>query len=592
MRQSAHHRATWSSRDAHGHRVYCAKSVATLALRLLGPVQLFAGDGEITPSARKERALLALLALRADQVVPADLLIEELWPDLPPENGRRTLQVRIAALRRVLHEAGCDNAVQFLAPGYRLSTVGIDVDWRRFLTLVDEGARQASSDELGDAAVTLRAALALWRGRALDDVKLSRHLERESDRLEQARLAATQDLFDAELSRGHHDAVLAGVDELLGDHPLDERLWAHKILALYRAGRQSEALRACRSLRRSLADEVGVAPGPALRDLEADILAQRSDLDWKPPPSPSTEATVAVSTPPVHYAKTPDGTYLAYQVVGDGPPDLIVVPGFVSHLDTWWEAYAGRLVRRLSSFARVILYDKRGTGLSDRPAGIDAQQWVDDIDVILDAAGSEQAVVIGMSGGGGIAALYAATRPQRVRALVLYATWARLEWAADFPLGVPEDQIIAGVDATAATWGRSDQIDPVSGMDMGLGWYCPSADANSAAQQQWRRFQPRAASPSAARQYAQIVSLLDVRDALPQIVAPTLVLHPSGDRCVPLQHAYFLAAHIPGASLVELDSDDHLIWFSDAIDALIIAIQTFVAPLTRRPQSPNITRPP
>ena len=124
--------------------------------------------------------------------------------------------------------------------------------------------------------------------------------------------------------------------------------------------------------------------------------------------------------PTVHYAKAKDGVDPAYQVVGDGPTDLIIVPGYVSHLETWWEAWSGRLVRQLASFSRLILFDKRGTGLSDRPEDSSSKTWVEDIGVVLDAVGSERAAIFGVSAGSPIAILFAATYPERTRALVLY----------------------------------------------------------------------------------------------------------------------------------------------------------------------------
>ena len=340
--------------------------------------------------------------------------------------------------------------------------------------------------------------------------------------------SATEALFDAELACGHHDAVLGDVERLVAIHPFRERLWGHEILALYRNGRQADALRACCTVRNRLVEEVGVTPGSALRALEADILAQRPELDWTP-----TGVSVLPTRlhngllPPIRYATAADDVHVAFQIVGHGPLDVIVVPGCLPHLETWWEARSGRLARRLAEFARLILFDLRGTGLSDRPDTLDLQQWADDLAVVLDAADSHRCAVVGLGPGGSIATLFAAAHPERVQALILHSSYARVLWAEDYPHGASHEEAERYYRVIENVWGLVDQVDSETGSDMGLGVYCPSVAADPGSRELWARMQRISTSPAGAVAYNRITCELDIRDALPKISVPTLVLHPS-----------------------------------------------------------------
>src|SRR6185436_6194690 len=146
---------------------------------------------------------------------------------------------------------------------------------------------------------------------------------------------------------GYHQALTFELERLTADHPLRERFWAQRALALYRCGRQAESLRTCNAARRLLADHIGVEPGPELRDLERAVLEQRTELDWTAPGRGHRPALAADQQPTVRYATAPGGVSIAYQVAGEGPVDLIIIPGFTSHLDIWWEPWSGRMARRL-----------------------------------------------------------------------------------------------------------------------------------------------------------------------------------------------------------------------------------------------------
>jgi DNA-binding SARP family transcriptional activator/pimeloyl-ACP methyl ester carboxylesterase len=559
-----------------------------VAVRVLGPLQAVINGVDVTPAAPKERALLALLAINRGVVVGADRLMEELWPALAVDRARRVLQVRVAALRKLLGTADAAALLELVPPGYRLDIADEDVDEHRFMTLVARARDELGAEDPAAAASTLREALGLWRGEPLADVQTCVSLEAAAARLAEARASALEDRIDADLACGRHQAVACELDALVVTDPLRERLWAQRILALYRCGRPAEAVRACTEIRERLADELGVDPGPALRSLATAVLDQRPELDWTPraqpaAPLPSSDhhpARVDQSAergprprspharpPEIRYARTEDGVNLAYQVVGDGPLDLIVVPGYVSHLDTWWTARSGRLVRRLAEFCRLVLFDKRGMGLSDRPPQVDVEHWMEDTKVVLDAVGSEHAAVLGVTAGGLIAMQFAATYPERTRSLVLYGAFARQLRSEDgYLIGLRPEDIDAHVRYTEAKWGSG----------VGLRLYCPSVSDDPVAREQYGRFQRASASPGAASAYLRALAQIDVRHALPMIQAPTLVIHATRDRVIPIELARYVADRIPDATIVELNSADHLIWFSDALEVLTDEIQDFI----------------
>jgi DNA-binding SARP family transcriptional activator/pimeloyl-ACP methyl ester carboxylesterase/class 3 adenylate cyclase len=556
-----------------------------VAFSVLGPLSGVIDGVDVTPHAQKERALLALLVINHGHVVSADRLMEELWPDLTVDRARRVLQVRIAAVRKMLNAADAASLLELVAPGYQLAIAPEDVDEHLFFAIVERARDLTNAADPAGAAASLRHALDLWRGEPLADVQVCMSLEAEAARLQEARLSAIEDRIDAELECGCHHAVASELDGLVVSHPLRERMWVQHVLALYRCGREAEALRACSSFRRRLADELGVEPGPALRAAETAVLEQRPELDWRPPrlaPPPALTPVAAGPSsdsgglpprsgmdvpPPVRYARTEDGVNIAYQVVGDGPLDLIIVPGYVSHLDTWWEAWSGRLVRQLASFSRLILFDKRGVGLSDRPPHVDVEDWMEDTRAVLDAVGSERAAVLGVTAGGLIAILFASSYPERTRSLVLYGGFARqLRDPTSYPIGLRPEDVETHVEYTQSRWGTG----------VGLRLYCPSVSNDPVAREQFGKYQRASASPGAASAYLRALAEIDVRHALPLVSAPTLILHSTRDRVIPVAMARYMAERIPDSTLVELNSADHLIWFSDSLDVLTDEIQDFL----------------
>jgi pimeloyl-ACP methyl ester carboxylesterase len=248
-------------------------------------------------------------------------------------------------------------------------------------------------------------------------------------------------------------------------------------------------------------------------------------------------------TPPeTRYARS-GAVRIAYQVVGDGPLDLVFVPGFVSNIDLVWDMPRANFLSRLASFSRLIMFDKRGTGLSDRVAGIaHLEERMDDVRAVMDAAGSERAALFGVSEGGPMSLLFAATYPERAQALVLYGSYAR------HPLLTVESHLQERIAQIDQLWGTGRYT---------LDRFTPSAACDDEVQRAMARFERQSASPSAAIAILKMNAEIDARHVLPAIHVPTLVIHRVGDRVLPVEAGRHLVGHIPGARYVELPGDNH-----------------------------------
>lgn len=261
-------------------------------------------------------------------------------------------------------------------------------------------------------------------------------------------------------------------------------------------------------------------------------------------------------------------TSIAYQVVGSGPLDLVVVPGFVSHLEQAWEdpAYS-RFLERLASFSRLILFDKRGTGLSDRISGVPTlEERMDDVRAVMDAAGSERAAIFGISEGGSMSVLFSATYPDRTSALILYGSIAKGSWAPDYPWAM---ELGEEMEAWLEDW-RKEWGGPI-----GIEYWAPSVADDQVTRQWWAKYLRLGASPSAVINIFRMNAQIDVRDVLPAVHVPTLVLHRSGDLAVNPEEGRYLAQHIPTARYVELNGNDHLWWVGDS-ESIVVEIQEFL----------------
>jgi pimeloyl-ACP methyl ester carboxylesterase len=280
--------------------------------------------------------------------------------------------------------------------------------------------------------------------------------------------------------------------------------------------------------------------------------------------------------PETRYAKSGD-VNIAYQVVGDGPLDLVLVPGFVSHLEhDWTEPRHAHFLDRLASFSRLIRFDKRGTGLSDRPGGLpDLETRMGDVRAVMQAAGSERAVLFGYSEGGPMCVLLAATYPELTSALVLYGTYAkRRDPDDDYPW--------APLREVRESYAK--QVEEDWGWEADMRRMCPGADEAMA--RWWATRARAAASPGAARDLVLMNSLIDIREILPTIQAPTLVLHRTGDLDSKVDEGRYIASRIPGARFVELAGDDHVPWI-DA-DQVVDEVEEFVTGVRPAPEPDRV----
>ena len=250
-----------------------------MKFQVLGPLQVTYGGRPLAVGGARTRAVLAMLLVNANRVVSADRLAGELWPGLDQQRAVANLRVRLAELRRALRPAGEADRLATRPPGYRLRATADELDVLQFEQLVLAGRAALTGGDPATAARLLDECLALWRGPALADLGDLEFAEAERTRLEEKRLGAVELRMDALLDSGRHGEMIAELETLTASYPLRERFWSQRLLALYRCGRQADALRAYRELRTILIGQLGIEPGPELRELEARILRQDAKLD-------------------------------------------------------------------------------------------------------------------------------------------------------------------------------------------------------------------------------------------------------------------------------------------------------------------------
>ncbi len=272
--------------------------------------------------------------------------------------------------------------------------------------------------------------------------------------------------------------------------------------------------------------------------------------------------------PQTRYARS-GKVNIAYQVTGEGPLDLVYVPGWVSHVELRWEEPDhARFLHRLASFSRLITFDKRGTGLSDRVPDDQLptlETRMDDLRAVMDAVGSKRAALFGYSEGGNMCMLFAATHPERTVALVTYSCFAKRIWSPDYPWAPTPEARAKEYEQVEREWGN----------EMDLAHYIPSKMHDREFARRLATYYRNAASPSAAVALLRMNTQIDVRHVLPTIGVPTLVLHRTGDLDVNIEEARWLASQIPGARFVELQGDDHMPWAGDQ-DSILEEVQEFL----------------
>lgn len=544
-------------------------------IALLGPLVVEVGGEVVHVPSGHQRTLLAVLALDVGRVVPTDRLVDLLWADQPPRSARNSLQSHIARLRSHL---GGRAVIGREPPGYLLTVTSDSVDVVRFERLVDEAT---GDDDPGRRRALLGRALDLWRGNQ-PAALTAQGLDTDARRLVRRRLAAQVGRAEAALATGDQHAAESDVRAVLVADPLHEPAVVLLVRILAAAGLVAEADSTVTDFRRRLVDELGLDPSPTLDAVHTALLrgqirpssapapgtgpsspsAREDDLDHREP---------APILPRVRYARA-GRTRIAHQVVGDGPVDLVWLPGWISNLELRWEEprFAG-FIRALAEHVRVILLDKRGTGLSD-PVSIDdvpdLDTRADDVRAVLDHVGSERAVVLGFSEGGTMAVRFATTHPDRVAGLVLYGSWARATRSDGHDAGWTVEQSRRRLVLPLQ---RGDTVDPR--------WFAPSAADDPAFAEWFSRYVRQSAPPGVALALLAANAAMDVRAELPEVRAPTLVIHREDDMLVDRRQGEQLAAAIRGAQLAIVPGDDHWPWIGDS-EPVLAAMTRFIRSVT------------
>lgn len=502
---------------------------------------------------RRLRLFLAFLLVHRNEFVSRPRLIDAVWGESPPPGSSHGLDALASRLRRRL---GDESRLETGPGGYRLRVEPGELDVDRFEHSLAAGRRLLASGNYELARARLRSGLDEWDGSAFADLVYEPFAAEDAARLEELRLDALEALLEAELGCGDHRAVTAELEGLVAGRPLREHARALLMRALYRSGRQADALDVYRDGYRLLAEQ-GLEPGAELRNVQTSILRHEPQLvvaDRGEPDRPSTK-----------YVRNGD-VAIAYQISSDGPYDVLYAPPFVTNVELTWQIPAwAALLRRLGSFCRLIRFDKRGTGMSDRVAVGDLETTVEDVRAVMDASLSREAAIIGASDAGPLALLFTAAHPDRVWALVLWGATARTAWSEDYPIGIRELEFEQSIAEDERIW-----TDP--GYAESLARALGAADVTELAAM-WRQ----SASPGAIRAIERQALEVDVRDVLPQISVPTLVLNRDGDDAVSTGSRY-LAEHLPNARHIEFPGSEHVMFAGGDGDSepILRELETFL----------------
>jgi len=535
----------------HGKRRAAHVSSPTMEIRLLGPFEVTDEHGAaLALGGRKPRALLARLALEPNRTVSVERLVDDLWGDEVPESATKMIHIHVSALRKVLPP----DTLQTRKPGYALAVDPDAIDLTRFERLRESGR--------------FHEALKLWRGAALSEFP-EPFAAPEAAHLEERHRVCLEQRIDADLAANRHSDLVGELEALSARHPLRERLRGQLMLALYRCGRQADALASYRAFRTALDEQLGLDPSPRIRELEARILRQDPALDGRP------KAEARRGMEPIRYVDSVGGHSIAYQVIGDGPLDLVFVHGWVCTFQAAWEWPAlASFYNRLAKLGRLILFDKRGTGLSDRVNGIASlEERIDDMSAVMNAVGSTKAALLGVSEGGPMSTLFAATHPERTQALITMGSYPRRNWAPDYPIGRRTEHD-GWLRPSADQWGEyaarrflTERAPSIADDEEAVRWYAS--------------YLVRGASPGAVAQITDMNEEIDVRHVLGTVRVPALVLYREDEYM--REPSRYMGARLPRAKVVGLPGPDHLPW-EGAQEDVLGEIERFLGELHTEPE--------
>jgi len=506
--------------------------MASFSVRTLGFPAIRCDDRLCPLALRKGLALLVYLA-EAKGPVARDVIATMLWPESPAEVVR-------ARLRRLLHRlhAALGEILATDRSTVRLSTaIELEVDSQQFEEACDHGE--------------FERACSLYQADFLDGFapgdcpQFDEWVFFRREALRGRAIQALERVVQEKQAAGDYAAAAAHAGRLVALDPLSEIYARHLIRNLMLAGDRTAAERQLAALTQRLRDDLDVAP-------EAETIALLDAGAAEPP------ATRFVSGGHVH---------LAFQTYGSGGIDILMLPGFVSHVERVWEdARCRAFLDALALMGRLILFDRRGVGLSDRVGfSPSAEATAQDIRTVLDAAGSRRVVLFGASEGGPACIRFAADHPGRVAGLILFASLAKGSAAPDYPHALHAGQYEAWLQQLVSAWGGPAGIDT----------FAPSLAGDAKARAWWAGLLRAASSPGAIKGVLEALRDTDVRPLLGRIAVPTLVLHRRGDRAVRIGAGRHLADHIPKARFIELDGADHFAFAGDS-QAVLDSIRPFV----------------
>jgi DNA-binding SARP family transcriptional activator/pimeloyl-ACP methyl ester carboxylesterase len=542
---------------------------AGVSVSLLGPLEIAFADRLLGPrnlGGRKPKQVLEILLVHRAQPVGKDRIADLLWGERLPKDPMRTLEAYVSTLRASL---GQWRGLVRSEPGaYRLAIDAGCTDLARFDELVTRAAAAPISERLA-----LRTdALGLVRGDLLADEPYAEWATPLRELYAERRLTLLLDLAEDCLAAGAPAQAVHYAERVLVDQPVRERAYRLLIAGHYAAGEQDRALAAFERCRLVLDESLGVRPLAETERVYLDVLKHAPVADVLPPARP--QAVASARPPQTRFARN-GPTTIAYQVLGDGPLDVLFAHAWFSHMEIGWEEprYAAFL-HRLAAGRRLIIFDRRGMGMSDpAPPTVSLDERAADIRAVLDDAGSTRAVVFGSCGSGPTAVALAATAPQRVCGLILFGTFARMLASADYPAGWSHEffeQYKANLEQGWTT-GR------------GIRRSVPTAGPDEALMEWLSRLLRLSATPATARAILDFGATLDVRHLLARVDTPALVLHRRDDQWVDPANGRYLAAHLSHATYRELDGADHWPWFGDA-ESVLRPVEEFLTGPVARPE--------
>ncbi len=525
-----------------------------IELQTLGFPQLFLEERKIDLALQKGVALLIYMA-ETNAPISRDILGTLLWPDTDHINTR-------ARLRRTLYKVraafGAD-IIEADRESLRFSaSVAIKLDAQDF-----EAACNRNDFEV---------AVQLYRDDYLSGFSLDGSAEFEDwafyrrEALRSRLINALERLIELKIEQGDYRGAVTAATRLVGLDPLSESAQRHLIKTQLLSGDRAAAERQYASCVNLLRDELDVEPAPETTQLLSDTAV---------PPATSGPR---LHTSRTRYAESGD-LHIAYQTIGSGPLDILLVPGFVSHVERAWEdARCRRFLNALSGIGRLILFDRRGVGLSDRVGAIPSvEATAEDILSVMNAAGSKRALLIGASEGGPGCIQFAAFNPNRLMGLILYGSLAKGCREKGYPFAMSRRQYDTWLERLIREWGGPAEI----------AFFAPSFAGDRQAENWWASLLRSASSPGAIKGVLEALRDIDIRGILADIATPTLVIHRRGDRAVRSEAGRYLAQAIPGARFVELEGDDHWFWAGDQ-EQLLSEIRDFANERTQDPTKTGV----